>query len=320
MNIFNPQILWLLLLVIPVLFLLIPLYHYQKKNFFLLGGRQEKEPIFQQSFLTHWSLLILFYIFVVLAWSDISVGNRAVRRSVTGLEVALVMDISNSMLAADLAPSRLAVNESLARDVIYGLHAAKIGIVFFKGEAIIASPLTEDKNFLTGIIANADPKMLTAKGTSIAAGLVVAKSLFSVATDIKKVILLLSDGADLNGDLLASLRSLGTAGITVLSVGVATNTGIELPNFTVGNKPVYTKLEEASLRSAAQATSGMYFPYQNNTSTQIINYLSDYKKTTSHLEHEPNRLSTLFILFALVSLLLSVWFRSAQWKKCYSLS
>ena len=320
MNIFNPQILWLLFLLIPICLLLVPVYLYQRKNFFLLGGQKEKAGVFRDSFLIYWTCLLSAYVFIILSWSDISVGYRQVRRSITGLEIVLVMDLSNSMLAADLPPSRLAASKTLARDIIYGLAPAKIGVVFFKGDAIVGSPLTEDKDFLTGIIANTQPQMMTAKGTNIASGLIVGNSLFSITPDMKKVIILLSDGGNLRGDLMSALRTLGNNNVTVLSVGTATLGGTEVSSMAVTGKPIYTRLEESALRTSAQSTNGAYFSYQSNVSTQIINYLEDYNGTASHLEKEPNRLSSLFILFALASLLLSLWFRSMQWKKCYSLS
>ncbi len=320
MNIFNPQVLWLLFLLIPLGIFLIPVYLYQRKNFFLLGGQKEKAGIFRESFLTYWACLLSAYAFIILAWADISVGYRQVRRSITGLEIVLVMDLSNSMLASDLPPSRLATSKTLARNIIYGLARVKIGAVFFKGDAIVGSPLTEDKDFLTGIINNTMPQMMTAKGTNIASGLIVGNSLFSVTPDMKKVIVLLSDGGNLRGDLLLALRTLGNNNVTILSVGMATAGGIELQSLSMTGKSIYTRLEESALRRAAQSTNGIYFPYQSNVSTQIINYLEDYNGTASHLEKEPNRLYSLFILLALASLLLSLWFRSVQWKKCYSLS
>ncbi|MGL4524383.1 MAG: VWA domain-containing protein [Spirochaetia bacterium] len=319
MTIFNPRILWLLLLIIPWLLLLFPLYHYQKRNFIVLGGAIDRIAVFLLSFIKYWCYLIGIYIFIILAWADLAVGSRLVRKNFSGLQVIITMDISNSMRATDILPSRLAASRNLARDVIYALNPAQIGMVFFKGEALVASPLTDDKDFLTGMSANVDPSILTTPGTNLAAGITAAKGLFSASSDVKKVILLLSDGAELSGDLLKSLREVNTQGISIIAVGMGTPQGAQIPSISVSGRSVFSKLESFSLKSAAQATNGLYLTYDTNTTTSIINHLDDYNDIISHLEKEPNRLKNFFILLALALLALSLWFRSTQWKKYFTI-
>lgn len=208
-------------------------------------------------------------------------GRAEVRRTdPQGGETILVLDASNSMLAEDVAPSRLAAERSLAGRLATRV-AGRLGVVYFAGRAYVLSPLTTDMNAIQMFVEGVRPAAVGLGGSSLAAGLTQAIDLLSGGeTDARKAIVLFSDGEETVGqptqDALDRARG---AGIVVHAVGIGTAAGAQIPltrdasldpstalrrrrgtSYLEGpdGQPVVSRLEDGALREIAAATGGLY--------------------------------------------------------------
>lgn len=197
-----------------------------------------------------------------------------------GAETILVLDASNSMLAEDVSPSRLARERALAGELAAGV-AGKVGVVYFAGRAYVLSPLTTDRNALRMFVDGVSPAAVGLGGSSLAAGLTQALDLLAGgADDARKAVVLFSDGEQtVERSVEEVLERARGAGVRVHAVGIGTEDGARIPlgrdasldpsdalrraggpTFLAGpdGRPVVTRLEEETLRTIARSTGGRY--------------------------------------------------------------
>ena len=213
--------------------------------------------------------LLLF----AVALSQPQCGSRAELTRKRGIDVVVALDASKSMRARDVLPSRLERAKLELSTLLDELKGDRVAIVAFAGDAFVQCPLTSDyaaaKLFLRAI----DPDQMQEGGTNIGAALATAQKVLEGADRGAKdrVVVLLSDGEDLSGEVGEATESLKTAGIKVFTIGIGSPTGEPIPVLdkqgdrtgylkdpTTG-QTVLSRLDEAGLESIAQATGGEYF-------------------------------------------------------------
>jgi Ca-activated chloride channel family protein len=182
----------------------------------------------------------------------------------TVLDVMIALDVSNSMLAADVAPNRIEKARNLVASLAGRLAGNRVGIVAFAGEALLQLPLTTDANAVRMFVPTIGPGIVPFQGTNVEAALVLADSSMPNGAQKYKVVVLITDGEELEGDLKATTRMLRNNGVAVLPVGVGTPSGAELRTEAgdvhrddKGN-PVISRLNEAGLQYLAAETQGTY--------------------------------------------------------------
>ncbi len=213
--------------------------------------------------------LLLF----ALALAQPQCGSRAELTKRRGIDVVVALDASKSMRARDVLPSRLDRAKLELSTLLDELKGDRVAIVAFAGEAFIQCPLTSDyaaaKLFLRAI----DPDQMQEGGTNIGAALQTAKQVLDGADRGAKdrVVVLLSDGEDLSGEVGEATEALKAAGIKVFTVGIGNAGGEPIPVLDKqGDRTGYLKdpstgqtvlsrLDEAGLEAIAQATGGEYF-------------------------------------------------------------
>lgn len=196
------------------------------------------------------------------------IGSQQVKRN--GIDVMVVLDVSKSMLAKDLQPTRLERAKQLVYRLVEKLKNDRIGIVVFAGKAYLQMPLTGDHTAAKMYISSADPSEIPTQGTAIGAALRMAASSFNTEEKKYKAVLLISDGEDHDEGAEKIARQLGEQGVVIYTVGMGSPQGSVIPDEITGeNKTdregnvVISKLNEDELRMIASAGNGKYILFQN---------------------------------------------------------
>ncbi|MBI3184607.1 MAG: VWA domain-containing protein [Myxococcales bacterium] len=188
-----------------------------------------------------------------------------------GIDVVVALDASNSMLARDVQPSRLERAKLELTTLLDQLKGDRVGIVAFAGDAFIQCPLTSDYGAAKMFLRAIEPDAMPQGGTNIGAALLLSKQVLENAGGAKdKVVVLISDGEDLTGEVSEGVEALGDAGVKVLAVGIGSEQGEPIPLLNkrgemVGYKKdasgttVLTRLDRAGLTAIAEATGGELF-------------------------------------------------------------
>ncbi len=188
-----------------------------------------------------------------------------------GTDLLLVVDTSKSMNADDVAPTRLERTKLAIRDLVERFPGDRIGLVAFAGDAFVESPMTLDHDALLQTLDAFDTTIIGRGGTDIGRAIDVAGAELQGDSTHQKVMVLLTDGEDLESQGLDAAKRAAEAGITIDTVGVGTAAGELVPakndqGVTVGltrdenGAPVRSHLDEAGLRAIAGATHGTYQP------------------------------------------------------------
>jgi Ca-activated chloride channel family protein len=187
---------------------------------------------------------------------------------VRGIDLVLVVDVSNSMLAEDVKPSRVVRARLELRSLVEALQGNRIGLVAFAGDAWLLSPLTLDYGAVQTFLDMLEPPMFQPQGTAIGKALEEAVAAFGDRPDTSKVVLLVTDGEDLAGNPMEAVRAAKEKGIVVHTVGLGSFEGTPIPEYGEGGmrrykrdqsgRQVETRLDETFLMAAARETGGLY--------------------------------------------------------------
>lgn len=195
-------------------------------------------------------------------------GNpRETSGAVTGRDVVFLVDVSRSMLAADLAPTRLGRAKLWIKDVVATLHGDRVGLVAFAGSRIVKCPLTTDYTFFSLALDDLSPTSVTRGGTNI--GDAIRRTLNSVYdTDITRHrdLVLISDGGDQDSFPVTAAEQAGQRGVRIIALGlgdagagstvtVADEKG-RRQELEYGGKPVLTRQDTGTLAKVAAASAG----------------------------------------------------------------
>ena len=265
-NFQHPEYLWLLGAV-PVLWLLLFLYqHWRRKALARLGDTSRLMPPFSE--LRFWAkggLLTLALIFLALAWANPQGGAKKQTATQKAADVFIAMDISQSMLCRDIAPSRLELTKIFAQKLVQTLEGERIGLIFFAGNAFLAVPLSTDYPFILQSIQSASPDLLTEQGTAIASALELAGKSFEADPGGGRGIVLVTDGETHDEEALDAAQKSFESGTVIFAVGAGTSQGGPIPTSDwegsqykrdEKGEVVRTRLNEDLLRKIARAGGG----------------------------------------------------------------
>jgi len=269
----NPEMLWLLLL-LPVL---AGLAGWRLRAGDAQLRRAMSEPMAARltSHLVRgrlrWTLflMILAMGLVILGGARPQRGTQYITAAREGIDVIVALDVSESMLAEDLKPSRLLRARHEIAGIIDRLRGDRIGLVAFAGAAFVQCPLTLDYAAARMFLEYMGPDLIPEPGTSLAEAISVACRAFESEGDEFKALILISDGEDHVGDLEKAVRAARQQGVRIFSVGIGSESGEPIPlrdgaGAVTGykrdqeGKIVMTRLNEAPLRQAAEDTRGLY--------------------------------------------------------------
>ncbi|MCO5235401.1 MAG: VWA domain-containing protein [Chitinophagaceae bacterium] len=190
-------------------------------------------------------------------------GMESIHRR--GIDVVIALDVSRSMLAKDVQPSRLDRSKMLITRLLTRLESDRVALVIFAGKAYLQMPLTTDLNAADLFVNSADPEMVPVQGTVIAHALQVANGAFSIEDKKYKAIILITDGEDHDKEAVKTAKELSENGVVINTVGVGSPVGATVWNPATGetmrdahNEIVISKLNEQLLNEIAQEANGVY--------------------------------------------------------------
>lgn len=316
----NPTYLWLLL-IIPILIIIkIMMWHVQRKKLSRIGNPTLlKELMPDVSRFRPWVkflLLITALSSLILALARPQFGSKISHEKRNGIEAIIALDISNSMLAQDVQPSRLDKSKLMIENLINSFINDKIGLVVFAGEAYVQLPITSDYVSAKMFLSDITPNLISAQGTDIARAIRVSLSSFTQQKGVGKAIILITDGEDNEGGALEAVKEAKEKGVNVFILGVGDSKGSPIP---LGNgeylkdnhgQTVMTALNENMCKEIAQAGSGTYIHIDNTSlaQEQLNNELSKLQKGDSDavVYSEYNEQFQIVALFSFILLLIEV--------------
>ena len=276
---FEDPIYLYLLVLIPLLALIrFFMVHQQKKRLRKFGDpelvRQLMPNVSRFRPMVKFYLLLgaLALLIVVLARPQL--GTKISHEKRTGIETIICMDISNSMLAEDVTPSRLDRAKMMVENLVDHFTNDKIGLIVFAGEAFVQLPITSDYVSAKMFLSSINPSMLSTQGTDIAAAITMASHSFTQEENIGKAIIVITDGEDHEGGALEAAKEAKERGMNTYVLGVGSPNGAPIPTGTGdymkdnSGQTVMSALNEDMCRQLADAGSGAYIHVENNSNAQ----------------------------------------------------
>jgi Ca-activated chloride channel family protein len=225
----------------------------------------------------------LFLIFLVIAVARPQRSNERVEQFTEGIDILLVMDISESMDLQDFTPNRLEAAKKTAVDFINGRFGDRIGMVVFSGEAYSLSPLTNDYGLLTSLIEEISFSMIEAKGTAIGSAIAAGTNRMKDSKSASKVMILLSDGESNAGnvDPLFAAQLAMAFDIKIYTIAVGKDGMVPYGTDFFGRpQMVESYLDETTLREIARIGNGQFFRASDGkVLTSIFKQIDTLEKT-----------------------------------------
>lgn len=227
----------------------------------------------KRSYLKFWLILTAIG-FGIIVLARPQFGTKVEKVDKKGIELVIAIDVSNSMLAEDIQPSRLAKAKQMLTRIIDERQNDKVAIVVFAGEAFIQLPLTADNQSAKLFLESIDPSIVPVQGTVIGSAIDISMSCFSNDTDIDKAIILITDGESHEGNAEDAAKRAAEKGVHVNVVGIGTTQGALVPLAEGSNnvkrdaqgQPVVSRLNEEMCRGIAKAGKGLYAHADNSNS------------------------------------------------------
>ena len=228
-----------------------------------------------------------------------------------GIDIAIAMDVSTSMLARDFTPDRISAAKDIAIEFISQRPSDRMEIVVFAGESYTQCPLTTDRATLINLMKEIETGVID-DGTAIGNGLAVAVARIQGSDAKSRVVILLTDGVNNCGEITPQNAAdiAKTYGVRVYTIGVGANGTAPYPVVTpwgVEMQNVEVEIDEDLLRSIAETTGGKYFRATDNTKlSEIYSEINKMEKARTTIDSFPvyKELFGRFGLVALICLLL----------------
>ena len=276
--------------------------------------------------------LFVAFIFLLLAHSGISWGTYLVPVQKNGYSVAMVFDISNSMLAKDCPEntSRLDAASIYAKKLLSKMDGVSVSVTLAKGDGITAIPLTDDKAMIESLLNVMSPSLMTVPGSSIGKGILKAKESFNANYSLAGKIWVFTDGEETDGQLITALSECQKSGIPVTIIGFGSEK--ESPVTTGdGITQVMTALRRDRLEQAVSEVSSKFRIFTNRapvtyisstekgSAVQLLSQVSHNSSSTESIitsyEVKPVPRYKLFLSLAAIALVLSYVFMEFNFAK-----
>jgi len=285
----------LLLLLLPLLaILLIRFLKWKNKRRNIFADSQFHEELFEKrsGFVKIFpALYLLGTLFLIFSIIDLLNGSEEVKSNQRMNNVIFMLDVSNSMNAEDINPSRLTEAKNLMINTMQKMKSDKVGMVIFAGESVSIMPLTTDYSSAETYINAIETNSMQIQGTDFLKGMQTAVEKFKNVSKGSRKIVLLSDGEDNEGNDNAAIKLANKEGIMITSVGIGSDEGAPVPEYVFGQlmgyktdqagETVISKRQTEALKKMAESTGGTYIDGNNinEAPSRILDALS--KKASS---------------------------------------
>jgi len=240
--------------------------------------RQLMKDISADSRLLKFILLIFAYTFLVFTIAQPQVGSKMEKIKRKGVELMVLLDVSNSMMAQDIQPNRLERAKQSLSKLVDRLDDDRLGIIIFAGKAYTQLPITNDYAAAKMFLPNIQPYMVPEQGTAIGAAIEMALKTFEQendkSTEKNKGIIIITDGENHEDDALAAAKNAADKGILISTIGMGLPDGAPIPVYNengvalgfkkdMQGNTVISKLDETGLQQIAALGKGIYVRASN---------------------------------------------------------
>jgi Ca-activated chloride channel family protein len=322
----------LFLLPVLVVIFLINLYWKRKKqrefgDLELLKRLSPERSVFKPVLKLTVMLLALAALIIGLVNPKIGTKVETVKRE--GIDIVFAMDVSKSMLAEDVAPSRLEKSKQIVSQIINQLGSDRIGIVVYAGSAFPVLPITTDYGVAKMFLQSVNPDMVSSQGTSLDEAIKLSATYFAEKSKTSKLLILISDGEDHSEGAEAAAEDAKKLGMKIITIGLGTEKGATIPLKKNGivesyqrdnnGEVVVTKLNPNSLATIAKITGGGYI--NGNNTKEVLEYIKNTLDKIQKTEFEATEMADFqsqfqwFLGIGFVLLFLDIFFleRKTRW-------
>ena len=310
------QSILLLTLLIPLI--LIINYFINKNNFIEVSIPSSDLKKYRFSFLRLIpnTIFLLSVIFIIISLGRPQKSNEKVEKWSEGIDIMLVVDISESMQIEDFKPNRLESAKNVAKEFINGRFQDRIGLVVFSGESYSRCPLTTDYILLNEYVDEISFDLISSRGTAIGSAIAIATNRMRESTSKSKIMILLSDGDNtaVNIDPSTSAQIAKAYGIKIYSIAIGKNGKVPFGKDYFGRtRYVENSLDEKNLREIATITKGKFYRASNNTSLEkIFEVIDEFEKSEIKENRYKNTVDyyQYYLLWAIVLFLIYILIKS----------
>jgi Ca-activated chloride channel homolog len=225
-------------------------------------------------------LLVLAVALLILALARPQWGYTWEEAKQRGLDILVAIDTSNSMLAEDVSPNRLARAKLATLDLMRRAKSDRLGLIAFAGSAFLTCPLTLDDAAFGQSVESLNTQTISQGGTAVAEAIDAARNAFKDEAENHKVLVLFTDGEDHDGGAVKAAEQASKEGLRIFTIGIGTPEGellrikderghVDYIRDEAGN-PVKSRLDEALLQEIAQKTGGFYLPLRGARTMDML--------------------------------------------------
>lgn len=237
-------------------------------------------------------LFALAYASLVVGVANPQIGTKIEEGKREGADLMILLDVSNSMLAGDLAPNRLENAKRAISQLIDNLHNDRIGIIIFAGEAYVQLPITTDYSAAKLFLNNINTDIVPTQGTAIGAAIEMGMKSFNFVNGTSKAMILMTDGENHEDDAVSAAKSASAKDVVIHVIGLGLPEGAPVPIYKNGKpvgfhtdetgKTVVSKLNEEMCKEISQAGEGVYVRASNANSglNIVIDQVNKMEKKT----------------------------------------
>ncbi len=323
-----------LLFIVPILVLVFLFNLYWKRKKQLEFGDLEivkrlspEKSIFKS--ILKFVVLILALVGLIFGLVNPKIGTKIETVKREGIDIVFAMDVSKSMLAEDIAPSRLEKSKQIVSQIINQLGSDRIGIVAYAGSAFPVLPITTDYAAAKMFLQSINTDIVSSKGTSLDDAIKLSATYFDEKSKTSKLLIMISDGEDHSDGAEDAAEEANKLGMKIITIGLGTEKGSTIPLRVNGvvesfkrdnnNEVVITKLNKESLTTIAKATKGGYVDGDNTKA--VLDYVKNALDNIQKTEFESTQMANFqsqfqwFLGFAFVLLFLDVFLleRKTKW-------
>lgn len=276
-------------------------------------------------------VMLLAIIALIFGLVNPKVGTKIETVKREGIDIVFAMDVSKSMLAEDVAPSRLEKSKQIVSQIINQLGSDRIGIVAYAASAFPVLPITTDYSSAKMFLQSMNTDIVSSQGTSLDEAIQLSATYFDQKSKTSKLLILISDGEDHSEGAEEAAEEANKAGLKIISIGIGTQKGGPIPLRVNGsvqsfkrnsnNEVVITQLNKESLIRIAKATKGGYV---DGTNTKVVlEYVKNTLDKIQKTEFESTQMANFQSQFqwllgiAFILLFLDIFFleRKTKWVK-----
>jgi Ca-activated chloride channel homolog len=276
----NSEYLWALAAIPVFIVLFIWISRWKKKAIASLGDKSVVLLMMPQvSFSRPWLKFILFlvaFLFLVVGIADPQIGSKMEEEKRKGADLMILLDVSNSMLAQDMAPSRIENAKQALAQLLDNLHSDRIGIIVFAGEAYVQLPMTTDYSAAKLFLNTINTSMVPTQGTAIGAAIDLGMRSFDFKDGTGKAMIIITDGENHEDDAVQAAKNAAENNVMVNVIGVGSENGAPVPLMQDGKQvgfhtdsaghTVVSKMNETMCKEISAAGQGTYVRATNANS------------------------------------------------------